>query len=148
MFMAFDLLHQDGVDLRALPLSERKRDLRQLCRKSRVPFMRQGKPHCYSITAASLVSRASCPSALTPFERPSRNWVKMKCPGWTRINSARYRLFEGPRKPELTEARRRSRKSARCSPRVMEHLRSADLSPVLRKQQAILKREIAELEWI
>jgi hypothetical protein len=30
----------------------------------------------------------------------------------------------------------------------MEHLRSADLRPVLRKQQAILKREIAELEWI
>jgi ATP-dependent DNA ligase len=41
MFMAFDLLHQDGVDLRVLPLSERKRDLRRLCRKSREPFMRE-----------------------------------------------------------------------------------------------------------
>ena len=41
MFMAFDLLHQDGVDLRGLALSERKRDLRRLCTKSRVPFMRQ-----------------------------------------------------------------------------------------------------------
>ena len=29
MILAFDLLHQDGVDLRALPLSDRKRDLRQ-----------------------------------------------------------------------------------------------------------------------
>jgi bifunctional non-homologous end joining protein LigD len=38
---AFDLLHQDGVDLRALPLSERKRDLHRLCRKSRVPFLRE-----------------------------------------------------------------------------------------------------------
>ncbi len=27
MFLVFDLLHQDGVDLRGLPLSERKRDL-------------------------------------------------------------------------------------------------------------------------
>ena len=27
LFLAFDLLHQDGVDLRGLPLSERKRDL-------------------------------------------------------------------------------------------------------------------------
>ena len=25
---------------------------------------------------------------------PSRNWVKMKCPGWKPINSERYRLFE------------------------------------------------------
>jgi ATP dependent DNA ligase domain len=34
MFLAFDLLHQDGVDLRGLPLSERKRDLNRLCRKA------------------------------------------------------------------------------------------------------------------
>ena len=34
MFLAFDLLHQDGVDLRGLPLSERKRDLTRLCRRS------------------------------------------------------------------------------------------------------------------
>ena len=39
--MAFDLLHQDGVDLRGLPSSERKRHLRRLCRKSRVPFLRE-----------------------------------------------------------------------------------------------------------
>ena len=41
MFLAFDLLHQGGVDLRGLPLSERKRDLHRLCAKSRVPFMRE-----------------------------------------------------------------------------------------------------------
>ena len=41
MFLVFDLLHQDGVDLRGLPLSERKRDLIRLCRKSKVPFLRQ-----------------------------------------------------------------------------------------------------------
>jgi hypothetical protein len=35
------MLDQDGVDLRALPLSERKRDLHRLCIKSRVPFMRE-----------------------------------------------------------------------------------------------------------
>jgi ATP-dependent DNA ligase len=81
MFMAFDLLHQDGVDLRALLLSERKRDLRQLCRKSRVPFMRQGKPHCFSITAASLVSRTSCPSALTLFERAEPQLGQDEVPG-------------------------------------------------------------------
>ena len=26
---------------------------------------------------------------------PSRNWVKVKCPQWKRINTERYRLFEG-----------------------------------------------------
>jgi bifunctional non-homologous end joining protein LigD len=41
VFLAFDVLQQDGVDLRAFPLSERKRDLHRLCRKSRVPFMRE-----------------------------------------------------------------------------------------------------------
>ena len=40
IFMVYDLLHQDGVDLRPLPLSERKRDLDRLCRKARMPFMR------------------------------------------------------------------------------------------------------------
>ena len=38
MFLAFDPLRQDAVDLRGLPLSERKRDLHRLCAKSRVPF--------------------------------------------------------------------------------------------------------------
>ena len=42
MFLAFDLLHQDGVDLRGLPLSERKRDLTRLCRQSRTPFVKTG----------------------------------------------------------------------------------------------------------
>jgi len=41
MFLAFDLLHQDGVDLRGLPLSERKRDLDRHCRKSKVPYLSQ-----------------------------------------------------------------------------------------------------------
>jgi len=43
---------------------------------------------------------------------PSRNWVKTECPGWKRINSERYRLFEGPRKPALTEAPEDARQEA------------------------------------
>ena len=41
MFLGFDLLYQDGVDLRQLPLTERKRDLDRLCRKSKVPYLGQ-----------------------------------------------------------------------------------------------------------
>jgi bifunctional non-homologous end joining protein LigD len=41
VFMAFDLLHQDGVNLQKLALSERKRDLHRLCAKSRLRFLRE-----------------------------------------------------------------------------------------------------------
>ena len=41
MFLVFDLLHQDGVDLCGLPLSERKRSLHRLCLKSSVLFLRE-----------------------------------------------------------------------------------------------------------
>ena len=109
--------------------------------------------NCYSITAASLVSRASCPSAGHQAIRagPSRNWVKSKFPGWKRINSERYRLFEGPpRKPELTEAQKTLAKKRAELARVIERLRSPPLSHgiarELRKQQSILEGEIAELE--
>jgi hypothetical protein len=82
---------------------------------------------------------------------PSRNWVKSKCPDWKRINSERYRLFEGPpRKPELTEAQKTLAKKRTELARVIERLRSPPLSHgiarELSKQQTILQREIAELE--
>jgi ATP-dependent DNA ligase len=41
MFMVFDLLQQDDVDLRRWALSDRKLDLDRLCRKSKVPYLRQ-----------------------------------------------------------------------------------------------------------
>ena len=69
IFMVYDLLYQDGVDLRPLPLSERKRDLDRLCRKARMPFMRLVETfptaRCYRSTAANLDSRASCRSPST-----------------------------------------------------------------------------------
>lgn len=66
MFLVFDLLYQVGVDLRQLPLSERKRDLHRLCRKSRVPFMREVQTfpngavlleHCNRMGFEGVVSR-------------------------------------------------------------------------------------------
>ena len=157
MFLVFDLLHQDGVDLRGLPLFERKRDLRRLCFKSRVPFMREVQTfpngpllfnHCNKFGFEGVVSKRL---ASRYSSGPSRNWVKTKCPGWKRVNSERYRLFEGaPRKPELTEAQKTLAKKRLELARVIERLRSPPLSHgiarELRKQQAILEREIAELE--
>jgi hypothetical protein len=81
---------------------------------------------------------------------PSRNWVKVKCPAWKRINAERWRIFEAPSKPALTEAQKTLAKKRQELARVIERLRSPPLSQgmarELRKQQAILEREIAELE--
>jgi bifunctional non-homologous end joining protein LigD len=110
MFLVFDLLYQDGVDLRGLPLSERKRDLHRLCVKSRVPFMREVQTfpngpllfeHCSKFGFEGVVSKRL---ASRYSSGPSRNWVKTKCPDWKRINAERWRIFEGPIKPEVTEA--------------------------------------------
>jgi bifunctional non-homologous end joining protein LigD len=98
VFLVFDLLWQDGVDLRGLPLSERKRDLSRLCRKSKVPFLEDVQTfpdgpvlfeHCSKfgfegVVSKRLISRYS--------SGPSRDWQKVKCPGWKRINAERWRF--------------------------------------------------------
>ena len=145
---------QDGVDLRALPLSERKRDLRRLCRKSRVPFMRGGNISRWRRAVRSLQpfrfegvvsKRLSSRYA----SGPSRNWVKTKCPHWKRINAERH-MFEGPAKPELTEAQKTLAKKRAGACQGARALRSPRLNQgmarELRKHVAILEREIAELE--
>jgi uncharacterized coiled-coil protein SlyX len=59
-------------------------------------------------------------------------------------------MFEGLRKPELTEAQKTLAKKREELARVLERLRSPQLSHgmarELRKHVAILEREIAELE--
>lgn len=81
---------------------------------------------------------------------PSRKWVKTKCPGWRRVNAERWRIFEGPRKPELTEAQKTLAKKREELARVLEHLQSPGQTPgigrELRRHVASLERKIAELE--
>lgn len=101
MFLVFDLLHQDGVDLRHLPLIERKRDLDRLSRKTRVPFLRQVETfpdgvvlfeHCEKFGFEGVVSKRLSSRYMSG---PSRVWTKTKCPGWKRDNAERFALFEG-----------------------------------------------------
>jgi bifunctional non-homologous end joining protein LigD len=101
MFFVFDLLHQDGVDLRQLPLAERKRDLHRLCVKSRVPFMRQVQTfpdgavlleHCEKMDFEGVVSKRLSSRYVSG---PSRSWVKVKCEGWRAANRYRGKLFDG-----------------------------------------------------
>ncbi len=130
MFLAFDLLHQDGVDLRGLVLSDRKRDLDRLCRKSKVPYLSQVETfpdgavlfdYCSKFGFEGVVSKRK---GSRYSSGPSRNWVKTKCPGWKRINAGRHKLFEGPRKPELTEAQKTLAKKREELIRGLERLRS------------------------
>ena len=158
IFLAFDLLHQDGIDLRGLPLSERKLDLDRLCRQSKVPYLTRVETfpdgnvlfdYCNKFGFEGTVSKRRDSRY---FSGSSRNWVKVKCPNWKRDNAERHKLFEIPRKPELTEAQKTLVKKRQELARVIERLRSPPLSHgiarELRKQQAILEREIAELERI
>ena len=101
IFMVYDLLCQDGVDLRPLPLSERKRDLDRLCRKARMPFMRLVETfpdgqvlyeHCSKFGFEGVVSKR--------IDRPyvsglSKYWVKVNVRKWKRDNTERFRMFEG-----------------------------------------------------
>ena len=153
------MLHQDGVDLRSLPLSERKRDLNRLSRKSRVPFLRQVKTfpdgdvlldYCNRFAFEGVVSkRLSSPYT----SGPSRHWLKTKCEGWARDNTERYRLFEGTtKKPELTEEQKVLVRKRQELARVRERLQDPELRPgitrELRRHVAVLEREIAELETL
>jgi hypothetical protein len=146
----------DAARPRALPLSERKRDLTRLCRKSKVPFLKEVQTfpngnllldHCNKFEFEGVASKRLASRYLSG---PSRNWVKAKCPQWKCINAERWRIFEGPRKPEPTEAQKVLAKKRQELARVLEHLRSPGLSQgiarELRKHVAILEKEIAELE--
>ena len=105
VFLAFDLLHQDGVYLRRLSLTERKRDLTRLCRGSHIPFFKQVETfpdgevlfdHCNKFGFEGVVSKRRNSGYASG---PSRHWVKTKCPDRKRINAERGELFEGQRRP-------------------------------------------------
>jgi hypothetical protein len=74
----------------------------------------------------------------------------VKCPNWKRINAERHKLFEGPRKPEFTEAQQTLAKKRQELARVLERLRDPDLRPGIARELlrhvAILEREIAAVE--
>lgn len=154
VFLAFDLLFERGVDLRGLPLSERKNDLRRLCCKAKVPFMHQvetipdGKvlfDHCNQFGFERVVSKRLSSRYSSG---PSRNWTKTKCPNWKRENAERWRVFEKRREPSEDEKQLTKKREELA--RVKERLQGPDLTiglgRELRKHVAILEREIAEPE--
>jgi ATP dependent DNA ligase domain len=155
VFLAFDLLFERGIDLRGLPLSERKKDLRRLCAKAKVPFMRQvetfpdGKvlfDHCNQFGFEGVVSKRLSSKYVSG---QSRAWSKSKCPRWRREHAERWRVFEQT-EPGPAEGERALKKKTEELVRVREQLQHQDvrsgLPKELRKRVAILKAEIAELK--
>jgi ATP dependent DNA ligase domain len=143
-FFAFDLLHENDVDLRGLPLSERQRDLERLVRKSRVPCLKlvENFPigsvlleHCNQLGIEGIVSKRR--------DKPytsgvSKYWQKTKCEHWRRQNQNRYRLFERP-KPAASRERERAvhRKKielARIQERLAEPALRAGMKAALKAQ--------------
>ena len=74
----------------------------------------------------------------------------MKCEGWREANQFRHKMFEGNKKPELTEEQKTLIKKRQELSRVQERLQSPGLTTgmtrELRKHIEILEREIGELE--
>jgi bifunctional non-homologous end joining protein LigD len=155
--MAFDLMFENGVDLRGLPLTERLRDLGRLLRKARVPCVTlvESFPdgavlldHCDRMQLEGVVSKRKD----RPYTSgPSKSWLKIKCAGWHRENQQRYRLFEGPKKsPAPTERERALMKKRAELGQVRERLTApglrAGLLAALKAQERALLKEIAGLE--
>jgi bifunctional non-homologous end joining protein LigD len=85
-FFAFDLMYRDGIDLRAVPLSERKRLLRETVGDGigavRVGPEVQGHGGEFFRQACSLsLEGAVCKRADSPYRAGlrTRDWVKVKC---------------------------------------------------------------------
>ncbi len=86
VYVAFDLLHLNGYDLRKAPLEERKRLLRRLLAASDRPALRYGD---HLDTDGKKVYRRACELGLEgivskrrdrPYlSRRSRDWLKVKC---------------------------------------------------------------------
>jgi bifunctional non-homologous end joining protein LigD len=96
---AFDLLHRDGKDLRALPLVERRRRLTRLLSRSDVPCLHLVEAfedggalfrQCEAMGVEGVVSkRRDAPHV----SGTSKTWRKTKTKAWRRDNIERWRSF-------------------------------------------------------
>jgi|SRR5262245_33809245 len=99
-----------------------------------------------------LRARGNCEQApqLVAFEWDLPQLAKTEVRGWVRSNQFRHKLFEGPRKqepdPRVRELKKKHEELARVVASLREPGRSPGIVRELKKHQAILEREIAELD--
>jgi bifunctional non-homologous end joining protein LigD len=93
---AFDLLHRDGVDLRRLPLTERRRRLERVLDRADVPCLRlvpvfdDGRKLFAEAERRQLEGIVSKRKASPYRSGPSRDWRKVKTAAWRETNRGRW----------------------------------------------------------
>ena len=100
VYMAFDMLMLDAVDLRGLPLDERKRRLRRLLRDSQavryVPHARtSGRAFFDAARRLDLEGIVSKPAG-SPYVCEPSPWRKTLNPAYTQKTERRFELFGRP----------------------------------------------------
>jgi bifunctional non-homologous end joining protein LigD len=95
----FDILAQNGKDLRPLTLTERRKKLDGLMARVQSDFIRHSElfldplkllAACSEHKLEGIVSKR----ADTPYRSgPSQHWIKVKCPGWREENDWRHEFF-------------------------------------------------------
>jgi bifunctional non-homologous end joining protein LigD len=97
---AFDILHQDGDDLRSIPLIDRRLQLTELVARSSVPCLHlvwgfDDGPKLLDVAERHGLEGIVSKRARSAYRSgPSRDWVKIKTAGWREANRERWRLFE------------------------------------------------------
>lgn len=95
----FDLLHLDGKDLRALPLTERKAKLERLIYKTRDNRLRFSETFNDGVKLLASCDRMSLEGIVSkradaPYRSgPTKDWIKVKCATWREANRNRGALF-------------------------------------------------------
>ena len=96
---AFDLLHRSGMDLRPLPLLERRRHLTHLIARGNVPCLRvlecfsDGEKLLATAERQSLEGIVSKRRAAPYHSGDCCDWVTTKTEAWRTANRERWRLF-------------------------------------------------------
>lgn len=96
---AFDLLHRDGLDLRDLPLVERRRRLARLCTFSKLKHLQIVTPFDNGSDLLATAERLSLEGVVSKRKASlyrsgySRDWLKIKTISWREANRGRGELF-------------------------------------------------------
>jgi bifunctional non-homologous end joining protein LigD len=97
---AFDFLHRDGIDLRPLPLYQRKLRLARLVARSDVPCLHLVDAFHAGVKLLKTAERMLLEGIVSKRRNSvyrsgeCRDWVKIKTESWRVANRERWRLFE------------------------------------------------------
>ena len=100
--VAFDLLFRNDVDLRPLPLVERKAALAKLVKGTgtiQLSLVHDDGDELFKVAQERGMEGIVSERRDMPYRSGRCNhWLKVKSPDWMEINKERYKLFEPKRK--------------------------------------------------